>query len=171
MAKLKLGAIADDKPVKLTWSCRRRFIAISLPMARSLARETGQGAVEPAKLVGPMLARFMATDRAFAKLRRADSRPQRRRRDRASSRRNATNRPTVASSNPGSHANAISIDAFGSSITLKTTPGNATSDWLAVAKVMPKPAPTSAKTHCLLAACERNRAPLPRKDAYSSRAA
>jgi len=36
---------------------------------RSLARP-GQGAVEPAKLVGPMLARFMATDRAFAKLRR-----------------------------------------------------------------------------------------------------
>ena len=35
-----------------------------------LARETGQGALEPAKLVGPMLARFMATDRAFAKLRR-----------------------------------------------------------------------------------------------------
>jgi hypothetical protein len=38
-----------------------------------LARETGQSAVEPAKLVGPMLARFMSTDRAFAKLRRATS--------------------------------------------------------------------------------------------------
>jgi hypothetical protein len=38
-----------------------------------LARETGQGVVEPAKLVGPMLARFMATDRAFAKLRRTIS--------------------------------------------------------------------------------------------------
>jgi hypothetical protein len=35
-----------------------------------LARETGQGAIEPAKLIAPMLARFMATDRAFAKLRR-----------------------------------------------------------------------------------------------------
>ena len=35
-----------------------------------LARKTGQGSIEPAKLVAPMLARFIATDRAFAKLRR-----------------------------------------------------------------------------------------------------
>jgi hypothetical protein len=39
-------------------------------MPTPLGRETGQGVVEPAKLVGPMLARFMATDRAFSKLRR-----------------------------------------------------------------------------------------------------
>jgi hypothetical protein len=39
----------------------------------ALARETSQGQVEPAKLIGPMLARFMATDRAFAKLRRTAS--------------------------------------------------------------------------------------------------
>lgn len=35
-----------------------------------LARETGQSISDPAKLVVPMLARFMATDRAFAKTRR-----------------------------------------------------------------------------------------------------
>jgi hypothetical protein len=35
-----------------------------------LARETGQSISDPAKLVAPMLARFMATDRAFAKARR-----------------------------------------------------------------------------------------------------
>jgi len=35
-----------------------------------LSRETEQ-AVESAQLVAPMLARFMATDRAFAKARRA----------------------------------------------------------------------------------------------------
>jgi hypothetical protein len=34
-----------------------------------LGRETGQP-VEPAKLVAPMIARFMATDRAFAKSRK-----------------------------------------------------------------------------------------------------
>ena len=45
----------------------------SLRVIAWLARETGQGVVEPAKLVGPMLARFMATDRAFAKLRRTIS--------------------------------------------------------------------------------------------------
>jgi hypothetical protein len=38
--------------------------------ADAIGRETGQAAVEPAKLIGPMLARFMATDRAFARLRR-----------------------------------------------------------------------------------------------------
>ena len=35
------------------------------------ARETGQGTAEPTKLIAPMLARFMATDRVFAKIRRA----------------------------------------------------------------------------------------------------
>jgi len=35
-----------------------------------LARETGQSISDPAKLVAPMLARFMATDQAFAKTRR-----------------------------------------------------------------------------------------------------
>tara|TARA_A200000159_G_scaffold161269_1_gene182861 strand:- start:336 stop:494 length:159 start_codon:yes stop_codon:yes gene_type:complete len=35
-----------------------------------LARETEQSISDPAKLVAPMLARFMATDRAFAKARR-----------------------------------------------------------------------------------------------------
>jgi hypothetical protein len=37
--------------------------------AEVLARETGQ-TVEPAKLIAPMLARFMASDRGFAKARR-----------------------------------------------------------------------------------------------------
>ena len=70
MAKLKLGAIADDRPVKLTVelpaSIRRDLVAYG----QALARETGQETVEPAKLIAPMLQRFMATDRAFAKLRR-----------------------------------------------------------------------------------------------------
>ncbi|MEO8321423.1 MAG: DUF2274 domain-containing protein, partial [Bradyrhizobium sp.] len=36
----------------------------------ALAHETGQSISDPAKLVAPMLMRFMATDRAFAKARR-----------------------------------------------------------------------------------------------------
>ena len=71
MAKLKLGAIADDKPVKLTVELPAAVHRDLVAYGQALARETGQGAVEPAKLIGPMLARFMATDRAFAKLRRA----------------------------------------------------------------------------------------------------
>jgi hypothetical protein len=42
-----------------------------LDYAEVLARETGQPISDPAKLVAPMLQRFMATDRAFTKARRA----------------------------------------------------------------------------------------------------
>jgi len=71
MAKLKLGAIADDKPVKLTVELSAALHRDLVAYSQALARETGQGAIEPSKLVAPMLARFIATDRAFAKLRRS----------------------------------------------------------------------------------------------------
>jgi hypothetical protein len=70
MAKLKLGAIDDDKPVKLTVELPAAIHRDLVVYGQVLARETGQGAPEPAKLIAPMIARFMATDRAFAKLRR-----------------------------------------------------------------------------------------------------
>src|SRR6185295_18571108 len=70
MAKLKLGAIADDKPVKLTVDLPANVHRDLAVYADLLARETGQSIPDPAKLVAPMLARFMATDRAFAKVRR-----------------------------------------------------------------------------------------------------
>ena len=70
MAKLKLGAIDDDKPVKLTVELPAGIHRDLVAYGQVLARETGQGAPEPAKLIAPMIARFMATDRAFAKLRR-----------------------------------------------------------------------------------------------------
>ena len=71
MAKLKLGAIANDKSVKLTIELPAAVHRDLLAYAEVLARETGQGVAEPTKLIGPMLARFMATDRVFAKIRRA----------------------------------------------------------------------------------------------------
>ncbi len=71
MAKLKLGKIPDDKPVRLTIELPAAIHSDLVAYANALGRETGQSAVEPAKLIGPMLARFMATDRVFAKLRRA----------------------------------------------------------------------------------------------------
>jgi hypothetical protein len=71
MAKLKLGAIPDDKPVKLTIELSAGVHRDLLAYAEVLARETGQGIAEPTKLIAPMLARFMATDRVFAKARRA----------------------------------------------------------------------------------------------------
>ena len=77
MAKLKLGTIPDDKPVKLTIELPAAIHRDLVAYGNALGRETGQGVVEPAKLIGPMLVRFMATDRAFAKLRRTESTPQR----------------------------------------------------------------------------------------------
>ena len=69
MSKLRLGAILDEKPVKLTVDLPATVHRDLLAYAEALGRETGQ-AIDPSKLVAPMLARFMATDRAFAKARR-----------------------------------------------------------------------------------------------------
>jgi len=69
MTKLKLGPIPDDKPVKVALELPADVHRDLVDYADALARETGQ-THEPAKLIAPMLARFMATDRAFAKQRR-----------------------------------------------------------------------------------------------------
>ena len=73
MAKLKLGGIEDDKPVKVTLELPAGVHRDLVTYAEILARESGQSAVDPVKLIAPMLARFMATDRAFAKARRAST--------------------------------------------------------------------------------------------------
>lgn len=71
MTKLRLGAIVEEKPVKLT---------VEIPGA--LMRELGDYAIVHAKLTGlpapltperliaPMIERFMAADREFGKQRR-----------------------------------------------------------------------------------------------------
>ncbi|MEM7643881.1 MAG: DUF2274 domain-containing protein [Pseudomonadota bacterium] len=73
MAKLKLGPLADDKPVKLTVELPAPVHRNLVAYADLLAKETGQP-VPVDKIVAPMLARFMATDRGFAKLRREQTR-------------------------------------------------------------------------------------------------
>ena len=69
MEKLKLSAIPDDKPVKLTIelpaSVHRDLVAYS----KVLSQETGKS-VEMVELIPAMLARFMSTDRAFLRARR-----------------------------------------------------------------------------------------------------
>lgn len=70
MAKLKLGPIADEKPVRVNAELPAAVHRNLVAYADVLGRETGQ-VIEPTQLVAPMLARFMATDRAFAKSRRA----------------------------------------------------------------------------------------------------
>lgn len=69
MSKLKLGALADDKPVRVTLDLPAELHRDLVAYAEILSAETGQQS-EPGKLIAPMLQRFMATDRAFAKARR-----------------------------------------------------------------------------------------------------
>jgi hypothetical protein len=73
MSKLKLGPIPDDKPVKLTVELSAAVHRDLVAYADLLGRETGQS-IDSAKLVAPMLARFMSTDRGFAKARRSGAR-------------------------------------------------------------------------------------------------
>ena len=70
MTKLKLGPLADDRPVKVTVELPARLHRDLIAYAEVLGRTTGQSAPDPAKLIAPMLDRFIATDRAFAKARR-----------------------------------------------------------------------------------------------------
>jgi hypothetical protein len=70
MTKLKLGAIPDDKPVKLTVELPAAVFQDLRSYAEVLSSTTGQTVSDPAKLIVPMIERFMATDRGFAKARR-----------------------------------------------------------------------------------------------------
>jgi hypothetical protein len=74
MAKLKLGAIADDKPVKVTIELPAALHRDLKAYAEALGREQAQTISDPMKLIAPMLERFIATDRGFAKVRRTGDR-------------------------------------------------------------------------------------------------
>ena len=70
MTKLKLGALAVDKPVKVTVELPASVHRDLVAYAEVLGRATSQPIGDPGKLIAPMLQRFMATDRAFLKARR-----------------------------------------------------------------------------------------------------
>jgi hypothetical protein len=71
MTKLKLGPIADDKPVKVTLELPGSLHRDLAAYAEILGRETNQPPADPVRLIVPMLQRFIATDRGFAKTRRS----------------------------------------------------------------------------------------------------
>jgi hypothetical protein len=75
MTKLKLMAIPDDRAVKLTIELPAAVYRDLTAYAEVIGRENGQDAPEPVKLIVPMIQRFMATDRAFARVRRASPPP------------------------------------------------------------------------------------------------
>ncbi|WP_084399905.1 DUF2274 domain-containing protein [Henriciella aquimarina] len=76
-AKLKLSSIPDDKPVKLSVELPPDVHRDLLDYATVMEQETGESAPEPAKLIPPMLKRFMATDREFTKARKSLQQPSR----------------------------------------------------------------------------------------------
>lgn len=74
MTKLKLGSLLDDRPVKLSIELPASVHRDLVAYGELLAKTNGNaGAIEPVKLIAPMLERFMATDRVFAKSRRSPS--------------------------------------------------------------------------------------------------
>lgn len=71
MTKLKLGAIPDDKPVKVTIELPAALHRDLVAYADQLSKESGQQLADPVRLIVPMLERFIGTDRGFARLRKA----------------------------------------------------------------------------------------------------
>ena len=71
MSKLKLGTIEDDKLVKLTIELPAAVHRNLIAYAEAIGRESGQPAPDPVKIIAPMIERFMATDRAFARARKS----------------------------------------------------------------------------------------------------
>ncbi|HKX77533.1 MAG TPA: DUF2274 domain-containing protein [Novosphingobium sp.] len=71
MSKLKLGPIDDDKPVKITVELPASVHRDLLRYAKAHAAATGLSQALPVeRLISPMLERFMASDRGFARNRR-----------------------------------------------------------------------------------------------------
>lgn len=71
MVKLKLGPLPDDKPVKVNVELPAKLHRDLVAYAKILGRQSGQVVEDPARLIVPMLERFIATDRGFAKARRS----------------------------------------------------------------------------------------------------
>jgi hypothetical protein len=71
MTRLKLSDLADEKPVRLTLELPARLHRELLSYAVALNEGEAKGAPPPERLIPPMIERFIATDRSYAKTRRA----------------------------------------------------------------------------------------------------
>jgi len=67
MAKLKIEAVPDDKPIKVSVELPANLHRDLVAYAEAMGNQSGQPVNDPVKLIAPMLARFMASDRAFSK--------------------------------------------------------------------------------------------------------
>ncbi|MBN8934574.1 MAG: DUF2274 domain-containing protein [Rhizobium pusense] len=74
MTKLKLSAIPDDRPVKITIELPAAVFRDLQAYSQILSRAAGNAAPpDPARLIAPMLQRFMVTDKGFRREKRAES--------------------------------------------------------------------------------------------------
>lgn len=71
MTRLKLADLADEKPVRLTVELSARLHRELVAYATALNDGQSKGAPLPERLIPPMIERFIATDRGFAKMRRS----------------------------------------------------------------------------------------------------
>lgn len=70
MPELRLKALIDDKPVKMQVELPASVHRDLEVYAKIMSGEGGDN-VSPQRLVAPMLAKFMASDRGFAKAKKA----------------------------------------------------------------------------------------------------
>lgn len=70
MTRLKLADLADEKPVKLTVEVSARLHRELVAYATALNDGDANGAPPRERLVPPMIERFIATDRSYARTRR-----------------------------------------------------------------------------------------------------
>jgi len=70
VTRLKLTDLADEKPVKVTVEFPARLHRELAAYAVALNDGDPNGAPAPERLIPPMIERFIATDRGFAKARR-----------------------------------------------------------------------------------------------------
>lgn len=71
MTRLKLADLADEKPVRLTVEVSARLHRELLAYATVLNGGDTKGAPTPERLIPPMIERFIATDRSYAKTRKS----------------------------------------------------------------------------------------------------
>ena len=70
MTRLKLADLADEKPVRLNVELSARLHRELVAYSIALNEGEAKGAPTPERLIPPMIERFIATDRGFAKARR-----------------------------------------------------------------------------------------------------
>ena len=70
MTKLKIAAVLEQRPVKVTIDLPAEIDRDLRAYAELMKRESGCSIEDPVRLIVPMSRRFMATDRIFRKFQR-----------------------------------------------------------------------------------------------------